>query len=126
MVVKKRIFRLYENKTSIKKRHSRYSQGGDIDVFINRLGWWEPYDLTENQNDDIFIPSLPKVYAFRPDLLANDVYGKSGYDWVILQYNNIVDIQEEFITGATLILPSKSRVNIDIMANVSRNLDVDP
>ncbi len=117
MVVKKIQFKQYKDKTSIKKRQSRYIRGGDTDIIGNKLGWWERYDLDDNQNDDIFISSLPKVYEFRPDLLAFDVYKRNDFDWIILQYNNIVDIYEEFIAGSSLLLPSQSRVNIDIMSN---------
>lgn len=125
MVVKFRTFRQYENKTSLRKRYSRYSQGGNTDEFINRLGWWERFDLTDSQNDDMVINKLPKTYEKRPDLLAFDIYGKSDFDWMILQYNNIVDVEEEFITGARLILPSRLRANIDIMSNASRNINVE-
>jgi hypothetical protein len=126
VVVKKTQFRQYQNKNSLRKRYCRYAQGGNTDEFTNRLGWWERFDLTDTQNDDIFIPKLSKTYEKRPDLLAFDMYNRSDYDWVILQYNNIVDIEEEFITGVSLIVPSKLRVNIDIMSNASRNINVEP
>lgn len=126
MVVKKTQFRQYQNKNSLRKRYCRYAQGGNTDEFANRLGWWERFDLTDTQNDDIFISKLPKTYEKRPDLLAFDMYNRSDYDWVILQYNNIVDIEEEFIAGVSLIVPSKLRVNIDIMSNASRNINVEP
>jgi len=125
MVVKTRRFRQYENKSSIKKRYCRYAQGGNTDQFSNRLGWWERFDLTDNHDNDIVIDKLPKTYEKRPDLLAFDVYGRSDFDWVILQFNNIVDIEEEFITGSRLVIPNKMRVNVDIMSNSSRNIDVE-
>lgn len=126
MVVTVSRFKQYENKSSLKKRYCRYVQGGNTDEFPNKLGWWERFDLTYTQNDDIVIKKLPKTYENRPDLLAYDVYGRSEYEWIILQYNNIVDIQEEFVTGVSLILPSKLRADIDIMSNASRNINVDP
>lgn len=125
MVVKTMRFVQYQNKSSLKKRYCRYAQGGNTDVFPNKLGWWERFDLTDNHDNDIVIDKLPKTYERRPDLLAFDIYGRSDYDWVILQYNNIVDIEEEFITGSQLVLPNKMRVNVDIMSNSSRNIDVD-
>jgi hypothetical protein len=87
---------------------SRYVQGGLTDVFSNRLGWWDGYILT-TAPDDIKIILEPK-YNTRPDLLAFDMYGKSTLQWLVLQYNLIVDINTEFVTGVTIVLPSKSRV----------------
>jgi transcriptional regulator with XRE-family HTH domain len=79
----------------------------------------------KSSNTYIVISKLPKTYEKRQDLLAFDMYNRADYDWVILQYNNIVDIEEEFITGVSLILPSKLKVDIDIMSNTSRNINVE-
>lgn len=87
---------------------SRYVQGGITDVFTNRLGWWDGYVLTTAADDVKFV--LESKYDRRPDLLAYDMYGKSTLQWLVLQYNLIVDINTEFVMGATIILPSKSRV----------------
>jgi hypothetical protein len=70
------------------------------------------------------IKSLIAVYDRRPDLLAYDVYGRADFEWVILQYNNIVDVNEEFVTGATIIMPNRMRIIGDIMTNNLRILDV--
>ena len=32
----------------------------------------------------------------RPDNVANEVYGRSTYDWIVLQSNNIINIQTEW------------------------------
>jgi hypothetical protein len=117
-------YKLYDKKSSNYKDRSRYVQGGHTDAFVNRLGWWEKDDLIKNQYNDIIIKSLPIVFNLRPDLLAYRLYNRSDYEWVILQYNNIVDINEEFITGVSLIVPNNSRVITDIMTNTSRILDV--
>ena len=117
-------YKLYDKKWSTKKNHSRYTQGGDTDIFVNRLGWWEPLDLQGNETNDIIIKSLAKVYEKRPDLLAFDVYRRSDFEWIILQYNNIVDVTEEFIAGARIVMPSRLRVLGDIMTNNVRKIDV--
>jgi len=117
-------YKLYDKKSSLEKNYSRYSQGGNTDQFNNRLGWWEKLDLKENQNNDRLIKSLPAVYSGRPDLLSSDIYGRPDFEWVILQYNNIVDINEEFVTGISLVIPNKMRVYGDIMTNSVRKPDV--
>ncbi len=92
---------------------SRYVQGGLTDVFANRLGWWDAYQLLSATDDVTFV--LTARYHQRPDLLAFDMYGKSTLMWLVLQYNLIVDVNEEFVTGAQVTLPSKSRVFTSIL-----------
>ena len=93
---------------------SRYVQGGTTDRYPNRLGWWErkalPFDDT-----DVMVTVLPNEDR-RPDLLAFRMYGSdSSLEWLVLQYNSIVDIQTEFTTGTELRLPSQRRVMLGIM-----------
>jgi hypothetical protein len=107
-------FKTYENKTSIKKRYSRLLKGGTVDVFEKKLGWWErKSDIEKNQVDDIVFKITPK-YENRPDLVAYDIYNRPDLEWIVLMYNNIIDINEEFITGKTIFLPSVDRVFYNI------------
>jgi hypothetical protein len=92
---------------------SRYVQGGVTDVYANRLGWWDGFTFPPSSDDVSF--TLESKYNQRPDLLAYDMYGKSLLVWFVLQYNGIVDINEEFITGAVIRLPTKSRLFSSIM-----------
>lgn len=94
---------------------SRYVQGGVTDVYVNRLGWWEANPMV-TASDDITIVLSPR-YNTRPDLLAYDMYGKSNLMWLVLLFNAIVDVNEEFVTGATITLPSKSRVFSSIVSS---------
>ena len=99
-------------KTSINNKSNtqstgRFIQGGTVDDFGNRLGWWER---------TIFLPDATDVslelgmrYNMRPDLLAYDLYGKSTLAWFILQYNYVSDVTE-FVAGLQLILPTKTRL----------------
>lgn len=103
-------FKEYENKSSVKKRYSRYTQGGDTDVFKKRLGWWEKRDdIATNQIDDVEF-EVTSEYVGRPDKIAVEMYGRHDLTWIVLQYNNIVDINEEMTIGTILNLPSKQRV----------------
>lgn len=92
---------------------SRYTQGGIVDRFPNRLGWWERR-IIEQDDTDINITVLPQE-AGRPDLIAARAYGKATLMWLVLQYNNIVDIQTEIVPGKELRLPTEQRVNIDVL-----------
>ncbi len=98
---------------SINNPNSRYVQGGTTDVYPNRLGWWDRTAIASATDDTTIL--LPAKYNLRPDLLAYDVYGKSVLQWVILQFNAIVDINTEFVTGATIVVPSSARVYSSIL-----------
>ena len=89
--------------SSVNDPNSRYVQGGTTDVYPARLGWWERLVIEPASDDTTFY--LPPSYNLRPDLLAYDLYGKAVYAWIILQYNSIVDINTEFVTGAQITYP---------------------
>lgn len=95
------------------RRSSRYTQGGTTDVYQNRLGFWERRIL-EQQDDDMVITLLSDEDR-RPDLVAFKMYGKAELQWLVLQYNNIVDVETEFTTGTEIRLPNQRRVNLDIL-----------
>ena len=98
---------------------TRFAYGGGVEDFGNRLGWWEriifPRDLS-----DITLKITPK-YTKRPDLIAYDLYGSSTLMWIVLQYNNIISV-DELEEGTSLTLPTKTRVFTELMRNRSRAL----
>ena len=100
---------------SLDNAKGRYTQGGETEAFDQRMGWWERDLETLRQNDnDIFIIIQPK-YDKRPDLFAADFYGSSLLMWLVLQFNNIVDINEEFVQGKEVRLPATQRVLFDFL-----------
>ena len=108
-------FKLYENKSSVLKKNTRYVQGGDTEVFPKSLGWWEKrIDIPKNQPDDIPFP-ITLQYQYRPDTVAFLKYGRTDVDWIVLQYNDIVDINEQFIAGRVISLPSATRLFTSIL-----------
>lgn len=93
---------------------SRYTQGGESDKYPTRVGWWERKELPSNDTD-VFVTILP-TEAGRPDRIAYRVYGKAGLQWLVLQYNAIVDTETELTVGTTLRLPNPRRVELDILS----------
>lgn len=93
---------------------TRYTQGGTSDVFNNRVGWWERRNLPKHETDIFF--DIDRSTEFRPDLIAHRVYRNSKYAWVVLQFNNIVDIREELIEGKTITLPSSERLQSVVLS----------
>ena len=97
---------------SINVPKSRYSSGGSTDVYSTRLGWWERHVYQPSREDVEY--TIEQKYHIRPDLLAYDVYGSPVYMWLVLQYNNILDINTEFIVGAKVLLPTPQRVKLEM------------
>lgn len=95
--------------------NSRYVQGGVTDRFANRLGWWERTPIVK-ASDDQTIP-LESRYNKRPDLLAYDLYGKAVLAWLILEFNLIVDVNTQFVTGSLISFPTSARVYSSILTN---------
>lgn len=92
---------------SVLNTSGRYVQGGITTQHPNRMGWWERTVTPQNDND-VFM-EIPSIANKRPDILAFNYFGKANMAWLILQYNNIVDINVEFVTGKKIRLPSNSQ-----------------
>lgn len=100
-------------KDSSQQRYSRYAQGGKVEKFVNRLGWWER-TVYARQPDDLVI-MIERKFHKRPDLLAHHLYGRANLMWVLLQFNNIIDIETEFVHGRIITAPSFSRLTTSIL-----------
>jgi hypothetical protein len=83
-----------------------------------------PWHLTQTKQDyldllsirpvssepDDFLYTIQAQYAYRPDLLAYDLYGEAGLWWVFIQRNLDV-IQDpifDFVPGVKVYIPKKS------------------
>lgn len=102
---------------SNQRREGRYVQGGQVSSAGNRLGWWERTIFPTSDTDVPF--TVSKKYATRPDLLAYDAYGKANLQWFILQYNNISDINVEFVEGSQIMLPTTQRLFGELLSSTS-------
>lgn len=122
MAGKNNRFKLFKDKTSLAKRNSRMLNGGTTEIKGDKLGWWERRDLRKDTSTDIRI-KIPEIFSGRPDLLAFRVYKRPNLFWLILQYNNIVDLEEEFVTGKEIVLPSVDRT---LSSLVNRNIRREP
>jgi len=99
--------------TSVNKRNSRYVQGGTTTTHSTRVGWWER--LVMLPDDDDLFHTITNRQDRRPDVIASDVYGKAELAWVVLQFNNIVDINLELQAGQEIRLPTPDRVFFDML-----------
>ena len=108
------MYKLYDKTNSTQYKRGRYKSGGDTDVFPKKLGWWER-DLsfmTRHIDDVKYIITLREVN--RADIICHDVYKRHDLEWLVLQYNYIVDPIEELYVGRILELPSIRRALFDI------------
>jgi hypothetical protein len=83
------------------------SFGGFLDVMTNRL-------ITKQADDVLY--EIDKVYEYRPDLLAGDLYGNSALWWVFAQRNPnvLVDPLMDFVAGTQIYIPKQSTLTQDL------------
>lgn len=105
---------------SLKRRNSRYVQGGTTDKFANRLGFWQRRTFPKHDTDEIF--TLDAKYQGKPWLLAHDKYQDVELMWFILQYNTILDVDTEFVAGKQLRLPTASRLFMDLLSREASSI----
>ena len=83
------------------------SFSGFLDVLTNRP--------ISKQSDDVLY-EIDKVYEYRPDLLAGDLYGDSSLWWVFAQRNPnvLIDPLMDFVAGARIYIPKQSTLKQDL------------
>lgn len=81
--------------------------GNFLDIMINR-----PISKLE---DDVLY-AIDKVYEYRPDMLASDLYGDSTLWWVFAQRNpNVLkDPLFDFRAGIEIYIPKKATLQSDL------------
>ena len=73
-----------------------------------------PRTITADQDDISY--TIDRIYAYRPDLLAYDLYGTPRLWWVFAQRNpNVIeDPIYDFTIGKTIQLPKMSNLKNDL------------
>jgi hypothetical protein len=108
--------------TPLTKPKSRYVHGGETSYIPEtRVGWWE-MEVFEHKEDDIFFTITPET-AHNPMLISHKVYKTPAYSWMVLQYNTIVDLNEELKVGDVIRLPSFVRLNFELLNNKLGGID---
>jgi len=81
--------------------------GNFLDVMINR---------PISKADDDVLYAIDKVYEYRPDMLASDLYGNSALWWVFAQRNpNVLkDPLFDFRAGVQIYIPKKATLQSDL------------
>ena len=81
--------------------------GTFLDVMTNR-------PITRLPDDVLY--EIDSVYEYRPDLLAEDLYGNSSLWWVFAQRNPnvLVDPLMDFVAGARIYIPRAATLQQDL------------
>jgi hypothetical protein len=98
-------------------RYSRYAVGGTTTSAGTTTGWWERTTFKKSPLDVTF--TITKKYAYRPDLVAFDMFGDTSLMWVVMQYNNVIDTFSDFVEGTVITLPTKGRLFGELLSKVS-------
>lgn len=94
-------------------KSSRFTNGGTTDLGPKFLGWWERTNVSQ-EYDDVFI-EIDATTDRRPDIIAKRYLGSETMQWLVLQYNAIIDLETELTVGTKIRLPSVKRA-LSIMA----------
>lgn len=96
-----------------------YSRFRDTDHILyndsHTFGLWNEPDVLKSIDDrDIINYDVDAGYSGRPDLIANEFYGSSFYDWIIIMFNKPLNPIGWPHHGDTIRVPSKDSV-VDVL-----------
>ena len=109
-------FVLYQNKSSLDQPNCRLVRGGTAELDGNFVGYWTKLNLPRDPVTDQKF-TITKDFEFRADKISYVLYGTDYYQWLVLEYNNIVDIIEELAVGNVLIVPSYNRTLYNLVSS---------
>ena len=94
--------------------YSHTSPYADTGMTGDHLDILNPRTLTAEQDDQSY--TVERTYAYRPDLLAYDLYGSPRLWWVFVQRNpdQLEDPIYDFKPGVTIQLPKKENLLKDL------------
>ena len=95
-------------------KYSNTSPYFETNEIANYLDILNPRTLTAEDDDQSY--TIERTYAYRPDLLAYDLYGTPRLWWVFAQRNpnQIEDPVYDFKPGVTVQLPKKENLLKDL------------
>ena len=83
-------------------------------IFSENLDILSPREFTMELDDQSY--TIERTYAYRPDLLAYDLYGTPRLWWVFAQRNpnELEDPIYDFKPGVTIQLPKPTNISKDL------------
>lgn len=94
----------------MKPAYSRSSPYADTGTFGDYLDVLTPRSIPARADDVLY--EIDKIYQYRPDLLAHDLYGSSELWWVFAMRNpNVIsDSIRDFVPGKRIFIPKKDLI----------------
>ena len=94
--------------------YSRTSPYFETPISADNLEILTPRTITVEDDDQSY--TIERTYAYRPDLLAYDLYGTPRLWWVFAQRNpdELEDPIYDFKPGVTIQLPKPANVSKDL------------
>ena len=94
--------------------YSNTSPYSNTQEVSNYLGILNPRTITSEKDDQSY--TIERTYAYRPDLLAFDLYGSPRLWWVFVQRNpdQLEDPIYDFKPGVSIQLPKKENLLKDL------------
>lgn len=91
--------------------YKTYSPYFNTKKYGNFLDVLELRSIPRRESDTIY--EIDDVYQYRPDLLANDLYGNPGLWWVFAARNpNVIqDPIYDFVIGKSIFVPNQQDLN---------------
>jgi hypothetical protein len=108
----------YNKNSAANQDNGRYTRGGNTEINNDKLGWWDKKIIQTDPSDIIYV--MESKYEGRPDLLGFVFYNDTKLWWIICQYNGILDPMNELKEGKVLLIPSKTKVDSQFVANTGR------
>ena len=95
-------------------RYSQTSPYFETEQINDSLDILNPRTITAEGDDQVY--TIERTYAYRPDLLAYDLYGSPRLWWVFAQRNpdQLEDPIYDFKPGVTIQLPKASNITTDL------------
>lgn len=97
------------NKNSVLHQHSRYTSGGQTEVNMRSLEWWERKVFAGGEDDIQYV--VEKRFEHQIASITSMFLNDPRLWWVIAQYNNILDPVIEIYEGRILLIPNQEKVN---------------
>ena len=95
-------------------KYSQTSPYFETEQINDSLDILNPRTITAEGDDQVY--TIERTYAYRPDLLAYDLYGTPRLWWVFAQRNpnEIEDPIYDFRPGVTIKLPKAENITRDL------------
>ena len=97
------------NKNSVLRKNSRYVSGGETEVNMRSLEWWERKVFSTSEDDIEYV--VERHMQHKIASISAQFLGDPQLWWVIAQYNNILDPVIEIFEGRVLLIPHPNRID---------------